>query len=109
MAIELITRPSLLVVDEPSAGLDSQQESHVMAMLRTQADLGCVVVLATMSLAHLDMCDQVLLLTSAGTLAYAGPRADIESAFGTADWAEIGARPGILRRSCCPPLFCVAS
>jgi hypothetical protein len=92
MAVELLTRPSLLVVDEPSAGLDPEQESHVMAMLRTQADLGCVVVLATMSLAHLDMCDQVLLLTSAGTMAYAGPPAQIESAFGTADWSEIAAR-----------------
>ncbi len=92
MAIELITRPSLLVVDEPSAGLDPEQESHVMAKLRTQADLGCVVVLATRSLAHLDLCDQVLLLTSAGTMAYAGPPAQIESAFGTADWSEIAAR-----------------
>jgi ABC transport system ATP-binding/permease protein len=92
MAIELITRPSLLVVDEPGAGLDPEQESHVMAMLRRQADLGCIVVLATMSLAHLDMSDQVLLLTSAGTVAYAGPPAQIESTLGTADWAEIATR-----------------
>ena len=46
MAIELITRPTLLVVDEPGAGLDAAQENHVMAMLRRQADLGCVVVVA---------------------------------------------------------------
>lgn len=66
MAIELITRPSLLVVDEPSAGLNPAQEMHVLAMLRRQADLGCVVVVASMPLAHLNMCDQVLLLTPAG-------------------------------------------
>ena len=46
MAIELITRPTMLVVDEPSAGLDAAQESHVMTMLRRQADIGCVVVVA---------------------------------------------------------------
>ena len=44
MAIQLLTRPTLLLVDEPGAGLDAAQESHVMAVLRRQADIGCVVV-----------------------------------------------------------------
>ncbi|GKU38044.1 hypothetical protein NJB14192_00430 [Mycobacterium montefiorense] len=92
VAIELITRPTLLVVDEPSAGLDATQEAHVMSVLRRQADLGCVVVLATTSLTHLDMCDQVLLLTPAGTMAFAGAPQQIESAMGTAHWAEVLAR-----------------
>ncbi len=88
VAIELITRPTLLVIDEPSAGLDAAQEAHVMAVLRRQADLGCVVVLATTSPTHLNMCDQVLLLTAAGTMAFAGAPLQIESAMGTADWSE---------------------
>ncbi|EUA91518.1 ABC-2 type transporter family protein [Mycobacterium ulcerans str. Harvey] len=92
MAIELITRPSLLVVDEPSAGLNPAQEMHVLAMLRRQADLGYVVVVASMPLAHLNMCDQVLLLTPAGTLAFAGPPVQIESTMGTASWPDIFAR-----------------
>jgi ABC-type multidrug transport system ATPase subunit len=92
MATELITRPTLLVVDEPSAGLDATQENHVMAMLRRQADLGCVVVVATSSLTHLNMCDQVLLITPAGTMAFAGPPLQIESAMGTTDWPEIFAQ-----------------
>jgi ABC-type multidrug transport system ATPase subunit len=92
VAIELITRPTLLVVDEPSAGLDAAQEAHVMAVLRRQADLGCVVVVATASVAHLTMCDQVLLLTAAGTVAFAGAPAQVESAMGNADWSEVLAR-----------------
>ena len=95
MAIELITRPTLLVVDELSAGLDAAQEHHVLAMLRRQADLGCVVVVALTSqtsLTHLNMCDQVLLLTPAGRLAFAGPPAQIESAMGTADWSQVVAQ-----------------
>lgn len=88
MAIELVTRPSLLVVDEPGAGLTPEQ----MALLRRQADLGCVVVIATTSLAYLNLCDQVLLLTAAGTLAFAGPPLQIEAAMGTTDWADIMAR-----------------
>ncbi len=95
MAIELITRPTLLVVDEPSAGLDITQEYHVMSMLRRQADLGCVAVVtmaSQTSLRHLNMCDQVLLLTPTGTVAYVGPPAQIESAMGTADWSQVVAQ-----------------
>ena len=92
MAIELITRPTLLVVDEPGAGLDAVQEAHVMAVLRRQADIGCVVVVAMSSqasLAYLNMCDQALLLTSAGTMAFLGTPLQIESSMGTADWSKI--------------------
>lgn len=92
VAIELLTRPSLLVVDEPGIGLDPAQEAHVMAALRRQADLGCVVVVATTSPAHLPLCDQVLLLTAAGTVAFAGAPGQIESAMGSADWSEVLAR-----------------
>ncbi|MCV6977503.1 ABC transporter permease [Mycobacterium bourgelatii] len=92
LAVELLTRPSLLVVDELTAGLDPVQENHVMSVLRRQADLGCVVVVATPSLAHVNMCDQVLLLTPAGTLAFAGPPTQLESAFGTVDWYQIFGR-----------------
>ncbi|OBA61963.1 hypothetical protein A5647_09245 [Mycobacterium sp. 1100029.7] len=63
-----------------------------MAVLRRQADLGCVVVVATSALAHLEMCDQVVLLTAAGTTAFAGPPLQTESAMGTADWAEVVAQ-----------------
>ncbi|MGO9158237.1 ATP-binding cassette domain-containing protein [Mycobacterium sp.] len=95
MAIELITRPTLLVVEELSAGLDATQEHHVLTMLRRQADLGCVVVVALTSqtsLTHLNMCDQVLLLAPAGRLAFAGPPSHIASVLGTADWSQVVAQ-----------------
>jgi ABC-type multidrug transport system ATPase subunit len=92
MAVELITRPTMLVVDEPGAGLDAAQQSHVMRILRRQADIGCAVVVAMSSqtsLTNLNMCDQVLLLTSRGTLAFAGTPLQIESSMGTADWSKV--------------------
>jgi len=95
MAIELVTRPTVLVVDEPGAGLDEEQENHVMAVLRRQADIGCVVVVALntqTSLTHLDECDQVVLLTPAGAVAFAGPPARMASAMGTTDWSEVFAQ-----------------
>jgi ABC transport system ATP-binding/permease protein len=94
IAIELITRPTLLVVDEPGAGLDAMQEYHVMAMLRRQAELGCVVVVAmtSTSVTHLNMCDQALLLTPTGALAFVGPPLQIESVMRTTDWSEVLAK-----------------
>jgi ABC-type multidrug transport system ATPase subunit len=92
MAIELITRPTLLVVDEPAAGLDAAQQSHVIAILRRQAAIGCVVVVAMSSqpsLSNLNMCDQVLLLTLRGTTAYSGTPLQIESSMGTTDWSKV--------------------
>ena len=94
LAVELVTRPTLLVVDEPGAGLDVAQESHVMAILRRQADLGCVVVVtpSSQSPANLNMCDQVMVLTATGTVAFLGTPLQVESAMGTTDFAEILAR-----------------
>lgn len=92
MATELITRPTLLVVDEPRAALDAEQQGYVMAILRRQADIGCVVVVAISaptSLPHLTLCDQVVLLTSAGTMAFLGTPLQVESAMGTADWSQV--------------------
>lgn len=104
LAIELTTRPTLLVVDEPGAGLDPGQESHVMAVLRRQADIGCVVVVALnsrTSLAGLNMCDQVVVLTASGTMAFAGTPLQIQSLTGSADWptilAQVSADPGAFR------------
>ncbi|WP_411551295.1 ABC transporter permease, partial [Mycobacterium saskatchewanense] len=98
MAVELITRPTLLVVDDPGAGLDAAQQNHVMSVLRRQADIGCVVVVSLSpqsALGDLNMCDQVLVLTAAGAPAFLGTPLQVESAMGTNDWAEILARVSV--------------
>lgn len=97
LAVELVTRPSLLVVDEPTAGLDAAQQRQVMAILRHQASLGCAVVVAISdrtSLTDVNACDQVLVLTAAGTMAYLGTPLQIESAMGTTDWSRVLSQVG---------------
>ncbi len=97
LAVELVSRPGLLVVDEPTAGLDAAQQRHVMAMLRHQANLGCAVVVAISartSLTDVNACDQVMVLTGAGKLAYLGTPLQIESAMGTTDWSRVLAQVG---------------
>jgi ABC-type multidrug transport system ATPase subunit len=89
VAMELLTEPSLLVLDEPTTGLDPALDRQVMALLRHLADAGRVILVVTHSLAFLDVCDQVLLLAPGGKTAYCGPPNGIGPAMGTTDWADI--------------------
>jgi ABC-type multidrug transport system ATPase subunit len=89
VAMELLTGPSLLVLDEPTTGLDPALDRQVMGMLRKLADAGRVIVVVTHSLAFLDSCDQVLLLAPGGRAAYCGPPGDLGAAMGSTDWADI--------------------
>jgi ABC-type multidrug transport system ATPase subunit len=89
VALELLTGPSLLILDEPTTGLDPALDRAVMTMLRRLADAGRVIVVVTHSLTFLDECDQVLLLAPGGKTAFCGSPDDIESAMGATDWADI--------------------
>lgn len=89
IAIELLTDPGLLVLDEPTTGLDPALDRAVMAMLRRLADAGRVIVVVTHSLAFLDVCDQVVMLAPGGRTVFAGPPDEINSVLGESDWADI--------------------
>jgi ABC-type multidrug transport system ATPase subunit len=89
VATELLTGPSLLVLDEPTTGLDPALDQRVMTMLRQLADAGRVIVVVTHSLTLLDLCDQVLLLAPGGKVAFCGPPGEVGSAMGATDWADI--------------------
>ncbi|MHA3022985.1 ABC transporter ATP-binding protein/permease [Mycobacterium sp. BMJ-28] len=89
VAMELLTHPSMLILDEPTTGLDPALDRQVMTLLRTLADAGRIVVVVTHSLAFLDVCDQVLLLAPGGKTAYCGTPRDLGPAMGSTDWAEI--------------------
>jgi energy-coupling factor transporter ATP-binding protein EcfA2 len=92
VAAELLTSPSLLVLDEPTTGLDPALDRSVMEMLRRLADAGRVIVVVTHSLTFLDMSDQVLLLAPGGKTAFCGPPEELNSSLGASDWADIFAK-----------------
>lgn len=89
IAFELLTRPSLLILDEPTAGLDPALVRQIMTGLRELADGGRQIVVTTHDLAHLDLCDEVLIMLPGGRVEYFGPPGGIEAHFGTGDWADI--------------------
>ncbi|HKI40391.1 MAG TPA: ATP-binding cassette domain-containing protein [Mycobacterium sp.] len=94
VALELLTGPSLLILDEPTTGLDPALDRQVMMMLRQLADAGRVVLVVTHSVSYLDVCDQLLLVAPGGKTAFLGPPSQIGAAMGTNNWADIFAKVG---------------
>ena len=89
VALELLTKPSLLYLDEPTSGLDPGLDKSVMQSLRTLADDGRTVVVVTHSVANLDVCDFVLMLAPGGHVAYFGPPRAALAYFGKSDFADV--------------------
>jgi ABC transport system ATP-binding/permease protein len=89
VALELLTKPSLLFLDEPTSGLDPGYEKSVMQTLRSLADDGRSVVVVTHNIAHLNMCDRLLILAPGGRLAYFGPPQQALSYFNCTDFADL--------------------
>ncbi|ORW99363.1 ABC transporter ATP-binding protein [Mycobacterium szulgai] len=94
VALELLTGPSLLILDEPTTGLDPALDRQVMMMLRQLADAGRVVLVVTHSVSYLDVCDQLLLVAPGGKTAFLGPPSQIGAAMGTTNWADIFTKVG---------------
>jgi ABC-type multidrug transport system ATPase subunit len=73
VAMELVTKPSLLFLDEPTSGLDPGNERGMMMLLRTLADGGRTIIAVTHSMQSIRLCDRLLVLAPGGRLAYFGP------------------------------------
>ncbi|MFD5426679.1 FHA domain-containing protein [Streptomyces sp. NPDC127084] len=86
VALELLTKPSLLFLDEPTSGLDPGMDRSVMHMLRGLADDGRTVIVVTHSVLSLDVCDRLLVLAPGGRIAFFGAPEDALPFFGFDDW-----------------------
>ena len=89
VALELMTKPSLLFLDEPTSGLDPGFEKSAMELLRTLADGGRTVIVVTHSLQSLDLCDRVIFLAPGGSTAFFGTPEEALEYFGKGDYADV--------------------
>ncbi|WP_406295496.1 ATP-binding cassette domain-containing protein [Embleya sp. NBC_00888] len=89
VAVELLTKPSVLFLDEPTSGLDEGLERSVMEKLRELADDGRTVIVVTHSTRSLNVCDRVLVLAPGGRIAFFGPPDEALPFFGKGDWPEV--------------------
>jgi len=82
LAMELTSRPDILLCDEVTSGLDPQSEHEIVGLLQQQArEAGRMVISVTHSLQHLTDYDSVLVLIR-GRVAYHGPPGLLTHYFG---------------------------
>jgi len=89
VAVELLTKPSLLFLDEPTSGLDPGYERSLMELLRVLADGGRTVIVVTHSVQSIRLCDRVLVVAPGGRAAYFGPAQLAPAYFGREDFQEV--------------------
>jgi ABC-type multidrug transport system ATPase subunit/pSer/pThr/pTyr-binding forkhead associated (FHA) protein len=89
VALELLTRPSLLILDEPTSGLDPGYERSLMELLAELAGAGRTIVVVTHSVQSLHLCDRILCLAPGGRMGWFGPPDELTEYFGRDDYQEV--------------------
>jgi ABC-type multidrug transport system ATPase subunit len=89
VAAELLSRPSLVFLDEPTTGLDPGLETRMMVLLRELADRRRTIVLVTHATKNLALCDRVVVMGRGGLMAFEGTPADALAFFGADDYDGI--------------------
>jgi ABC-type multidrug transport system ATPase subunit/pSer/pThr/pTyr-binding forkhead associated (FHA) protein len=82
IAVELLNRPGILFLDEPTEGQDLALEQSLIIMLRNLANDGTSIVLISHRLNFLDYADYVGWLAPGGHLVYFGPPDQVSDYFG---------------------------
>ena len=72
LGIELLPKPGVLFLDEPTAGLDPRTETLMMMLFRQLANQGSTIIITTHLLGSFGVLDKVVVLVQ-GRLAYYGP------------------------------------
>ena len=95
LAAELLSRPSLLFLDEPTTGLDPGLEARMMLLLRDLADRDRAVMVVTHATKSLDTCAKIVVMGRGGRLCFHGPPEEALTFFGAETFDDIyaAARP----------------
>ncbi len=89
IAVELLSDPNLLFLDEPASGLDPGTERNLMQSLREMADGGKTVILVTHSTLQLKMCDKIVFMGKGGNLCFYGSHDEALKFFGVSDVVDV--------------------
>lgn len=91
IAAAIMHSPPILILDEPTAGVDIPARDTVHRLARTISDNGTAVLLITHELEQAEaLCDKLLILANGKKLAFDTPTAVLSKAYGNA--REIMAR-----------------
>lgn len=73
IAVELITKPSIIFLDEPTSGLDPATEEKVMNLFRQIAASGRTVILTTHAMENVRLFDKIVVLMRGKMVFYGKP------------------------------------
>jgi ABC-2 type transport system ATP-binding protein len=83
IAIGLLARPEVLLLDEPSAALDPRQRDRLWQFILRLADEGTTVLYATHNIQEADRYAHRLVVLADGELLFSGPPRELEDVVGT--------------------------
>jgi ABC-2 type transport system ATP-binding protein len=106
LACALVHDPTLLVLDEPTGGIDPLLRSTIWAELHRLRDAGRTLLVTTQYVNEAEECDQVALIADGRLIAMAPPEELRRTAAGgqeieietadVVDWSVLDAVPGVL-------------
>jgi ABC-2 type transport system ATP-binding protein len=73
LACALVHEPSLLILDEPTTGIDPLLRQRIWSELRRLRDSGVTVLLTTQYVSEAEYCDLVALISGSQLIAFAVP------------------------------------
>ena len=98
LAAALLTKPRLLVLDEPSNGLDPAGKKHVHGVLTRLATEGTTVVLSSHRMEDLEaLCSEVTILAT-GRIVFSGPLSKLAAEDRELDYRLLTSDPPAARR-----------
>jgi ABC transport system ATP-binding/permease protein len=73
IAVELITKPSVIFLDEPTSGLDPATEEKIMRLFRQIAESGRTVILTTHAMENVRLFDKIVVMMRGKLVFYGAP------------------------------------
>jgi ABC transport system ATP-binding/permease protein len=88
IAVELITKPSVIFLDEPTSGLDPATEQRMMNLFRQIAESGRTIILTTHAMENVRLFDKIVVLM-AGKLIFYGTPSEALEFLGARDFIDL--------------------
>ena len=88
IAVELITKPSIIFLDEPTSGLDPATEEKIMKLFRQIAESGRTIILTTHAMENVKLFDKIVILMR-GKLVFYGKPEEALSHLGVSNFKEL--------------------
>ena len=106
LASEVLNRPSLLLLDEVTSGLDESTDGQIMRLLRRLADDGVTVIVITHTLANVpEFCDKVICMGRGGQPTFVGTPSEVLEFFAVRRLGDVFDRTDELGATCWRAMF----